>query len=281
MMRFLRKFSSVIRSLDPHYSTNRAILVIGAAATMLFTILQGLASNNWLQGGLAGLLAGISVGFAWALGRELDPDHEYAAFVGAGMAILGLYLFSLPNLLILLWLLLVMRTINRTTGLPATIVDSTSMLALGGWLAYSVSWIFGALTALAFILDAALPEPHRRQYQDAVFAIILTIAMFTLTGEFLPAAGLSLPAGVLAVALSLVFVPLLLNYRQVVSVGDDTQLPLIPRRMQSAQILALLAGIILALWSGTAGLTALMPFWVTVVGTGVFWLVQRLFVNRK
>ena len=75
---------------------------------------------------------------------------------------------SLPALL---WLLLLLRFINRATGLPPKWTDTLALLLLASWLMWLggpffpglrfASPLFGVLTGAALITDALLPNGRR------------------------------------------------------------------------------------------------------------------------
>ena len=91
----LHNFTSIGRTIDPRYSTNLAIFILAAIVTIAGAIKEYLAGTVILDSGVWGILAGITTFFAWALCRELDPDHELSAFIAAGLGILGLLFFQL------------------------------------------------------------------------------------------------------------------------------------------------------------------------------------------
>ena len=107
------------RPVDPRYPTNLAVVVLSPVVVVAGTIYRLVSGYALLEGVLWGIGAGLAVFLAWALGRELDPDHDLSAFVGAGLTVFGLLLTGLPSLLVLFWLLLALRVVNRSTGLPA------------------------------------------------------------------------------------------------------------------------------------------------------------------
>lgn len=272
------QFSSLGRPLDPNYATNRWIMIIGVLVGAGGLVYQLLIGTAFLQAVLWAVLAAAMVVLAWVLGRELDPDYEYSAFVGPLLALVGVLLWGAGSLLAGLWLVQVMRMVNRTTGLPARVTDSLFVLALGLWMTYQGGWIYGAVTVLAFGLDAVLPEGERRQLFFAGLALIGTL----LLAGFMGAAwspgetllvGTDIPAWALALGTTVVFVPVMAGSRKVSSVGDATKVPLYPRRVQTAQVLALLAGLGLVIWHGGEGLTDWLPFWAAVLGAGLYRVV--------
>ncbi|MGD2206818.1 MAG: hypothetical protein PVH17_08570, partial [Anaerolineae bacterium] len=191
------KFSDITalgRPIDPNYPTNRAIaaltlvVMIGGAAYRLFAGAALFDSMLW------GVGAGLAVFLAWALARELDPDHALSAFVAAGLMLIGLFFLEPPNLLMLFWLLLVLRIVNRTTGLPARPLDSLAVLGLGGWLTLQGgNWIAGLATAAAFMLDGWLPSMLGRHRLFAVLALVVTVTLAVFHGNIIQEQGPSMP----------------------------------------------------------------------------------------
>ena len=112
----IKRLSSVTRSIDLAYPTNRAIVII----TLLFLLgtagLQLILGKDISSASDSGLRAGASVFLAWAFARELDPDNELSAFVAAFLGCAGFLLFPSPFLLALFLELLLIRIVNRSTG---------------------------------------------------------------------------------------------------------------------------------------------------------------------
>lgn len=271
----LTTFTSIGRPIDPSYPTNRAIGLLAIAVILAGTVFQVLRGVPIVQSGIWGLGAGIAVFLAWAICRELDPDNDLSAFVATGFAIVGLIFGGLPNLGILFWLLLVVRVVNRTTGLPATLIDSLAVVGFGGWLSFREYWAFGIFTAIALFLDYQLPPANRQQNLFAgISAVIAAVAFFAggqTAGEW------SLSAGAIATGFSLLFLPVFLGSRRVTTVADESGETLNPVRVQAGQALALSTGIATALWSGEAGLIALLSLWAAVLGAGLY----RLLIARQ
>ena len=167
-------------------------------------------------------------------------------------------------------MIVMLRIVNRTVGLPARILDSLLILGLGSWLTLQGEWIYGLMTALAFSLDSQLSPPHRRQLPFAAIALIITVMPFFLDGN-MPRVGESSPAIVLAVlVMSALFVPVIFASRELTTVSDETNEPLNPRRVQAAQVIALLTGMLMAWWNGYSGVASFMPLWAAMVGVSLY-----------
>ena len=272
----LADISALARSVDPRYPTVGAILALSLVTTAggaAFQLVQGSGLQEAL---LWGVSAGLAVFLAWALGRELDPDHERSAFVGAGLSLAGRVFFGTPALLALAWILLVLRLVNRSTGLQAKIQDSLGILGLGLWLTWQESWVYGLATTLAFFLDSRLFRPHARHLGFAVLALLGTLGLTLMQGGSGRDGWQGTSLLWAMVAATLLFVLVIPASRRLEATGDATGEPLRPARLQAAQILALLTALFSAAWSGQAGVIDLLPLWAAMLGTPLYWLVASL-----
>ena len=270
----LKDVSAIMRVLDPRYPTNLAIIVLSAvagAAALLYRLTAGMSlfdSLVWSVG------AGFTVGLTWAISRELDPDHDLSAFVAAALAIAGLVVFSLPGIAIHFWLVVLARIIIRPVGFTARLFDSLALLGLGGWLAWDGNWIVGVMTAVAFVLDARLSEPLRRQLYFAGVTLLMTVVFVALDGWSRPADNTSYLAAVLPV--SVLFVWVIVGSGEVESRTDATRQPMDGRRVRAAQLVSLLTALLMAWWYGNAGVVQLLPLWAAFLGIALFRIGVRV-----
>lgn len=269
------QLSSLGRTLDPRYPTNRWIIIIGflvAAGGLVYRLVLG---EPLLEAVWWAFQAAAMAGLAWVLGRELDPDHEYAAFVGVPLVLAGMLLLGPGSILAGLWLIMVLRLLTRSAGVRVPVTDPLIVLAFGLWMTYQGGWVYGVVTALAFALDALLPQGERRQFLFAALALVGTLVVVAVTdaggtkGSTL-LAGTGLPAWSAAVGAAVLFLPVIAGASRVSSVGDANGEPLRPRRVQAAQALVLLGGLGLVLLQGETGLSAWLPFWSAVLGLALY-----------
>lgn len=268
--------TSIGRSLDPDYPTNRAIVIVTILVTVGGALYQRLSAGGWVESLLWGVNAGLSVFLAWVVCRELDPDHPVGAFVAAALALVAVLIWDLPELGVILWLVIVMRVVNRTTGLPAGVLDALGLVGLGGWLSLQAGWGYGAVTALALLLDGLLPDRARRQLVFALLAVLVTVAVAVVGDAPVWPSALSLTGGLIALGLSLLFVPVILASRSLESVCDQTEEPVKPVRVQAAQALALLAGVGAAFLGGVGAMADLSPLWAAILAGSITWLYNTL-----
>ncbi|RQW01230.1 MAG: hypothetical protein EH225_09720, partial [Calditrichaeota bacterium] len=173
----ISKISGLGRPLDFSYETNRGIVYLTLITFLAGTGYQMLQDVPTMQSAIWGLLAGLSVFFAWAICRELDPDRDLSAFVSAGITFSLVFFWAPANLVFLFWILLLIRTVNRTTGIPPTLADAVILIGLSGWITWQENWGYGLLTALAFTFDSRLKGGLRRQFFFAGLVIIITIVL--------------------------------------------------------------------------------------------------------
>ena len=268
-MEFLNSISSISRPLDPRYRTNLAIMVLGLVVTITSGLFQISIGSGYLPGIVWGVSAGISCFLGWATAREIDPDYPYSAFVGAGLVVVGLYVFGLPALLFGFWVLVSLRLVNRTCGPPATWLDSLGGLGLTLILVFRDFWLVGLAMTVIFLVDALLAPGNRKQFIFAAISLLGTLFL-TVLPSVSPEAALGTATWiVLGVGILLMFL-VIGTSREVETVCDYTQDPLESRRVQAAQVLALLVGILMIVVDGGPGLAASLPLWAAILGVGLF-----------
>jgi hypothetical protein len=268
------------RPFGPRYPTHRAIALLSVAVILAGAIARLIRGTPFRDSIAWGVGAGLSLFLAWALARELDPDHDLSAFVGAGLMLIALLLFDPPSLLVILWLLLALRIVNRTVGLPARPLDSLAVLGLGGWLTWQGHWIAGLMTAVAFLLDGLLSPALRIHLLASGLAFATTGVLSVLQGDLALGSGPAMPIVISSGVMAGLLLVVVATSRDVQSVGDATGDPLNPRRVQAAQILALLTALLYAWRAGAAGVMALRPLWAAMIGVALYRLAI-LFLSRN
>jgi hypothetical protein len=266
--------------VDPGYPTTWAIAALALVVAIAGTIVHLLTGAALLESVLWGIGAGFVPFLTWALGRELDPDHDLSAFVGAGLVLIAFLLPEMPSLVLILWLLLVLRTVNCSVGLPAKPLDSLGVLGLGTWLAWQGYWMVGLMTAVAFLLDGLLSPPLRYHLFVSGLAFVTTVILSFFHGDMSMETGPSMSVVVSSVVAAGLFLIVIATTRKVEAVGDATGKVLNPRRVQAAQVLALLTGLLFAWWAGASGMVTVLPLWAAMIGVSLYRLAN-LFLSRS
>jgi chromate transport protein ChrA len=216
------RITSIGRPVEPKYPTNKAILILMVSAALIAGLVSAMQGVGGGASARSALVAFLVVFACWALGREMAPDDNPAAFVGAVLAFVSLWCWPSPSLLLLFTALVLARIVNRSTGLTARLGDSVIVTALVIWTMVDLQNPFaGVAGALAFLLDARLAEPNQRQWPFASVCLAAVIIHVLLTGsDNLGATWLPEPQYVIAGVTLLAFLVYALSLRTVSSLGD-------------------------------------------------------------
>ncbi len=271
------RVTSIGRPVDPKYPTNKAILLLMPVAALIaggIALAQGV--GGWASA-TAALEALLVVFACWALGREMAPDDNPAAFVGTALAFIALWWWPSPSLLLLFTALALSRIVNRTTGLTARFGDSVIVTALVIWTMVSLqNPLAGVAAALAFVLDARLADPNRRQWLFAAVCLTAVVVQVWLTGsDNLEVTFLPEPQYVVAAVTLLAFLVLSLSLRSVSSKGDIGGLALNTSRVRGGMLVVWL----LALQTGLqapGAIETVMPVLAVMAGVVLAGLARRL-----
>ena len=269
--------TAIARPIDLKYPTNKAIVLLSMMVIVASTLVRMVTGQGFLDSVWRGFIASLAVFLSWAIARELDPEYDLSAFVTVGLSLFGLIFFDDPIIIVLFWILLLTRVVNRTSGLPARMLDSLFLLALAGWLTFYGNITVGLMTSLAFLLDGILSRPRRHQLLFAGLPLLIIAIPFYLDSIKFGENELSLTLELAVVVVSLLFLLIIFDSRKVRAVADQTAELLDPMRVQSAQVVALATAILISLLHGSLGIVAIMPLWAAIVGT----LLYRFYILAK
>lgn len=262
--------TSIARPLDPAYPTNRAVLLIVPLAGLVAASVAAARGAALADLTIAGLV-GLAVAFgSWALARELAPDDEAAAFVSMALAYATLLVVGSPSVLLLFACLLLVRTVNRSSGLAARVSDSVVVAALSVGTIYATrSPLLGAVAALAFALDATLRDPLRRQWIFVALCLAGAVSWSGWIGAGTIPLATSKPARASPLAaISLLYAISYLRKRRIEAVGDVTDVTLTLSRVRAGMLIGLLVAA-QALASGSPGALDSSAVWATLAGVGL------------
>jgi hypothetical protein len=268
-----KRISSLSRSLDMDYPDNRLIVYLCAVVFISSAIFWILSGDNFLPGIIWSGRAALSVFFAWALTKEIDPDHPESAIIAAGIGVSGLFLSDYPSLLIALLLVFLFRMVNRTVGVSLTLSDSIMIVITGIYLIYTGKWMYGIMMSIAFFMDAALSKPVKRHF---LFAFISLIASFL--GFYRNSTEIGYLSGYYILALFILvlfFIFRVVLAGRIGSVSDVSGQQLSDQRVIATCIVALIAGL-LAVSEGQTDILATFPLWAALSGVTTFEISRRM-----
>jgi hypothetical protein len=275
----ISSISSLARVVDPRYPTNLAILIIATLAGGGYLIYNLYAGTDLLSAFGAAFVFAVGIFLTWALGREIDPEHELAAFAGLLLFIPGFLVLGAPDLIMLLTILLLVRMLNQTTGLQPKFLDLLAIIALGSVLLVRGAWIFGFFCTAAFILEAWLGKLRNRYLVLSALMALLTLASFLIFKPWIPSTGIPLAQVGFVISVALVFIPLVLHTRKIEVICDYQPERLKPVRVQAGQVFAFSSAILVWIIAGYSGIIALLPLWSSFIGLSVGYLTS-IFTER-
>lgn len=255
--------SSIARPVDARYPTNKAVLLL-----LLVALLAGIGWG-WSEGlGLAtalqrGLALAATVFGAWALGRELDPDHNATAFVAAALAVAAVVRLGTADLWTLMLAVGLTRVVSRTVGPAAKTSDLLAVLGLVAAAVFvSGRWSLGVTTVVALALDASLPQGPNNRWGYAGIGVAIVAGFHLQRGidVFAPEQAGVIAGVVVLAALALATRP------QTEAPCDLPNHDLVPVRVTAGAALALLLFVVAQLETGDlaatgvgAALLAMLP----------------------
>lgn len=286
------EFSYLARPVDLRFRTNRMIaILIPVAGIVAFVV--ALITDMGLSNALFALfITAFATFLTWALARELDPDHDWSAFVAVALIWLALLFYTdlslakpIPQLGLLSLALIVasMRITSRIIGPPSRIGDSVLVL-LGIALAlYFDKWVITLIPIAALLLDGIMVNPLRRHLVFSGLASVIVVLWLVFRG-FPETQGLTSVHTIAVAVISLGYFLTIAATRKITSVPDLDGYILDIRRVRAAMILALAAGLVSVLWNGSAAIVFLLPLWCAMIGVTLYRLpvtVQEWMAYRK
>lgn len=151
----VEQLTSLSRAIDPRYPSNRLMLV-GAGVAGLAVSLATLFGIDLKTRPLA---AAMAVFLAWALARELDPDHPASAAIAMPVSLVLALVVGPPGLLVTFGVLLGLRIAAGTVGTPLRLLDSVAVIGLSAALGTS---LIGVVGAVAMIVGVLVSEARSR-----------------------------------------------------------------------------------------------------------------------
>ena len=257
------RFTSIARPVDPAYPTNRALLIVLPVVGLLSAGLALVYPTD--SGPLSAALSGALVAFAaWALTRELAPDDDRAAFVALAFAWIASVAFGASEVLLLFVALVLVRVVNRSTGLPLRPWDTLGVLGFCSWAAFNTEQpLILLIASLAFLLDATLEKPLRWHYFAAAACLPVFVWLLPVdTG--LPGSDLSVRDWSLIGASALGIILVVRTNPAPVSCCDTLPDRLDPMRVNAGLILGWLLGVQALLTHGRSAWLE-TPFWACML----------------
>ncbi|MDY0385585.1 MAG: hypothetical protein RBT65_00360 [Methanolobus sp.] len=264
----INKITSIGRPLDFNYLTNKLISIIALLTFAVIVLASAINGETNYANLITGIRAGLLIFLLWAISRELDPDNEWSAFVTVFLALAVSIFSEIPPLLSFVWLVILLRTVNHSTGMPAGIMDSLLFAGIGIILAYNISCIYGILTATGFILDSRLKDPAK--YHLVIGIILLVTSVVILIEKDVVVSTYPLENMLLFVFGTALFLPVIMGATKLESVGDRTGKTLDSARFKLARIMTILIFFGMAIMSGEINAQLVIFMFCIFAGIGIY-----------
>lgn len=265
--------SALTRPIDMDYPDNRIIIYLSTVIFIIAISYQILSGEHLSEAIIWAGRSALSIFFAWALTKEIDPDNPHAALIAAGLGVCCLLFLEIPFILPLVLLLFLFRITNRTSGTIPTLFDSILILLTGTYLIYTGNWIQGVLMAFAFFMDARLNGPVKRHFIFAFTCLI--ISLFVLYASNIKFVFPS-QSHIYILILLIVFFIVKVIYAEVPrTLSDVKSRPLSKERIIATRMIALLAGL-LTLFGGLNSFSPIFPLWAAFGGSTTYYIIQKI-----
>jgi hypothetical protein len=269
--------SGLGRGIDPSFNTNLIIVSISIAGMLALFLLEALGGGALGASLWSGIRFGITLFAAWALAREIDPDHDYAAFVGVVVAVPAHFIIGTTGLLGCYALLSVFRMLNRVVGLRIKLIEALLLAAFMLFIAWNGQPLFLAALAVALIVDSSFSDTFKGSLWLGIGLAAIAVAPWLWSERFAPVP-LLLGEWVALGAGALGWLYIILTYRTV-TVDDMYAQPINNQRVQATQAVALAIIIGAVLVYGRGMFAVLLPLWAAMLGIVLFVPARGLFAR--
>ena len=266
----VHRISSTGRPLSFKYPTNRAIIFIIASVFIFGTLTKLVAGDSFTASIAWAFGAATALFFAWALARELDPDGNASAFIATAFMFVALFFADLPALLALFWFLLIIRILNRITGVVPKPLDLAGVVVLAAVLSWQELWVYGLITVIALYTNSWMDGEKKKGITLVVLVLSLLVLSVFFGNSSFTSVEISVIAIVAASFITLLFIPIICIKTKIKSLTDITREPVSANRMRLVRILAVVTGIMVTTVQGNTGFINLLPLWAAIGGIVVW-----------
>ncbi len=265
------------RTIDRKYLTNQLIIVVTFFSFIFGSLINYYVNNNFLESLFLGLIISIITFLTWALNRELCPQDEFAAIGGAIFFIIILPWYEIiPSfILFLLWLTIILRLINQTTGLKPTFIDRLIILSLTVIISYFYSWIFLIFLLLIFSLNYRFTK-EKNDIFYIFTGLVLTPIFILFQGIFYNLNKLNFENFLIIFLLMILFLIFMLLNKDMNVIGDYSNKKVKFKRIFSAQFISVFLIFSYILWFGDESIMLLLPIWCIHISSIIFSFLRQI-----
>lgn len=266
----LEELTSLSRVVDPRYPSNRLVLVGAPVAGLAVGAAMLLGADL----GTGSIAAAVGVFLAWAMARELDPDHPASAAIAMPISFALALLVGPAALLLSTAVLLGLRISAGTVGTPLRPLDTIAIIGLSALLGTS---LVGAVGVAVLVVGVLFTEERPQPGISIAVLSVMAFSLVALVSGIERTWGTPSTAEWAAISLAVVATLLVVPASKPTSATDRHTGTVSRNRVTAARVvcgLAVLMGLGLTGGAGTASLAATGA--AALTGTAVRRVIGRI-----
>ncbi len=264
------------RPIDLEDNTTRMAIAGAMLSMAAVTAWQMMGDIDVWDAAFTGLGAALGFLFSYMIAQELDPDRKFGGIIGGVLTMIATAYLGEGNIVVVLWLLFILRMLNRTSGSRHKIGDNVIIIGISAWLGHDGYWLYPLITASAYALETQIPGGYFRSWYLAGLALC---TCFFADFNFL-VQNLSMVYVYIMCATFIIFLPEIRAAVLTEAKGDRNNKRISPKRLQMAQGVFLMIVIALGYLGGDKQAQSLIPAYMAAIGCGLY-LVPALMQKKK
>ena len=268
----ISKYLGLGRPVDFGQKVNKLAMLATIFICVAITLWKTSSGMDSGEAVMFSMTSGLGFLLSYIIALELDPDRQLGGLIGGALTVLGYYFFGAGNITVMLWLLFILRMLNRSSGDRHRIGDNVIIIASAVWLGKEGFWVYPLLTGAAYILESQIKGGYFRSlYLAGISLAGLIIAEFSKESVVL-----TMDMIVLNCFAIILFLPEIRIAEYTQAKGDKNGKRLIPKRLQATMgffCMLLVAAIFL---HGNEAGKQLLPGTMAAIGCGLYLLVALM-----
>ena len=268
----ISKYLGLGRPIDFGEKVNKIAMLATIFICVAVTLWKTSSGMDSGEAVMFSMTSGLGFLLSYIIALELDPDRQLGGLIGGALTVLGYYFFGAGNITVMLWLLFILRMLNRSSGDRHRIGDNVIIIASAVWLGKEGFWVYPLLTGAAYILESQIKGGYFRSlYLAGISLAGLIIAEFSKESVVL-----TMDMIVLNCFAIILFLPEIRIAEYTQAKGDKNGKRLIPKRLQATMgffCMLLVAAIFL---HGNEAGKQLLPGTMAAIGCGLYLLVALM-----
>ena len=268
----ISKYLGLGRPVDFDQKVNKLAMLATIFICVAITLWKTSSGMDSGEAVMFSMTSGLGFLLSYMIAQELDPDRQLGGIIGGALTVVGYYFFGAGNFMVLIWLLFILRMLNRSSGDRHRIGDNIIIIGSDVWLGKEGFWVYPLLTGAAYILESQIKGGYFRSlYLAGISLAGLIIAEFSKEATVL-----TLEMILLNCAAIIIFLPEVRIAEYTQAKGDKNGKRLIPKRLQATMgffCMMLVAAIFL---HGNEAGKQLLPGAMAALGCGLYLLVALM-----